>query len=145
MIKATETNIQLNNWYKCSCYITKIESDPHNRNTSDLLTLTILGMYDISSGGSSRIVPWSKLRSHIKHIIIENKITFDEKHSNLHHLFTNCSRLKTMEGLNNLDTSNVKDMFSMFSGCSSLTELNISNFDVKNVFRLSECLTIAAV
>ena len=38
-----------------------------------------------------------------------------------------------IEGLENLDTSNVTSMYSMFRGCSGLTSLDLSNFDTSNV------------
>ena len=46
--------------------------------------------------------------------------------------FVNCSSLTSLD-LSNFDTSNVTDMGSMFYGCSSLTSLNVSSFDMSNV------------
>ena len=47
--------------------------------------------------------------------------------------FYHLSELTTIEGLENLNTSEVTNMSSMFSGCSSLTELNLSNFNTSAV------------
>lgn len=44
--------------------------------------------------------------------------------------------LKTIEGLEKINTSNVTDMNCMFSDCQSLTSLNLSNFDTKNVINM---------
>lgn len=44
--------------------------------------------------------------------------------------------LKTIEGLEKINTSNVRDMNCMFSDCQSLTSLNLSNFDTKNVINM---------
>ena len=43
-----------------------------------------------------------------------------------------------IEGLENLDTSNVKSMESMFSGCSGLTSLDVSKFNTSKVTSMSQ-------
>ena len=43
-----------------------------------------------------------------------------------------CSSLKELN-LSNFNTNNVTYMEGMFSGCSSLKELNLSNFNTNNV------------
>ena len=43
-----------------------------------------------------------------------------------------CSSLKELN-ISNFNTNNVTDMSGMFDGCSSLKELNLSNFDTNNV------------
>jgi len=43
-----------------------------------------------------------------------------------------CSSLTSLD-LSNFDTSNVTNMYKMFSGCSSLTSLNTSNWDITKV------------
>ncbi len=45
--------------------------------------------------------------------------------------------LETINGLEYLDTSAVTDMQSMFSNCRSLTSVNLSNFNTKNVIGIS--------
>ena len=47
-------------------------------------------------------------------------------------MFSYCSSLTSLD-ISNFDTSNVTSMESMFSGCSSLTSLDLSNFDTSNV------------
>ena len=47
-------------------------------------------------------------------------------------MFFECSSLKEIN-LSNFNTNNVNDMSLMFSGCSSLKELNLSNFNTNNV------------
>ena len=49
------------------------------------------------------------------------------------YLFVGFSNLESIEGLEYLDTSSVTNMFSMFSGCSKLTSLDLSSFDTSNV------------
>ena len=47
--------------------------------------------------------------------------------------FYRCEALKQIEGLEYLNTSEVKDMSSMFSDCAALTSLDLKNFNTKNV------------
>jgi len=47
-------------------------------------------------------------------------------------MFSRCSGLTSLD-LSNFDTSNVTDMRSMFSRCSGLTSLDLSNFDTSKV------------
>jgi len=47
--------------------------------------------------------------------------------------FMGCSSLTTITGMENLNTENVTDMRLMFSGCSSLTNLDLSHFNTANV------------
>ena len=48
------------------------------------------------------------------------------------YMFNGCSSLKELN-LSNFNTNNVTDMRYMFKGCSSLKELNLSNFNTENV------------
>ena len=52
-------------------------------------------------------------------------------------MFSICSSLKELN-LSNFNTNNVTDMNSMFYGCSSLKELNLSNFNTNNVTNMYE-------
>ena len=47
-------------------------------------------------------------------------------------MFNGCSSLKELN-LSNFNTNNVLDMSCMFEGCSSLKELNLCNFNTNNV------------
>ncbi len=51
-------------------------------------------------------------------------------------MFSGCSNLTSLD-LSNFDTSNVTDMWGMFSGCTNLTSLDLSNFDTSNVTDMS--------
>ena len=50
----------------------------------------------------------------------------------MNNIFCNCSSLTSLD-LSNFDTSLVTDMTSMFQGCYSLTSLDLSNFDTSAV------------
>ena len=47
--------------------------------------------------------------------------------------FLNLKKLEEIEGLTNLNTSEVTTMMGMFDGCKSLTSLDLSNFNTENV------------
>ena len=47
-------------------------------------------------------------------------------------MFSRCSSLKELN-LSNFNTNNVTDMSQMFYECSSLKELNLSDFNTNNV------------
>ncbi len=51
--------------------------------------------------------------------------------------FSNMGNLKTIEGIENLNTSAVKQMDWMFHGCTSLTSIDLSHFDTGNVESMS--------
>ena len=53
--------------------------------------------------------------------------------TNLSEWFYGCSALTSISGLENLNTSNVTTMYNMFSSCSSLTELDLTHFDVSSL------------
>jgi surface protein len=52
-------------------------------------------------------------------------------------MFGGCSSLTELD-LNNFDTSSVTEMHSMFNGCSGLSKLDLSSFDTSNVKYMSD-------
>ena len=54
------------------------------------------------------------------------------KVTNMSYMFYDCSSLKELN-LSNFITDNVIDMSYMFYECSSLIEINLSNFNTNNV------------
>lgn len=80
------------------------------------------------------------------------KVVFDESFAQLrptscYEWFNGLRYLTTIEGIENLNTSEVTNMNSMFYLCSSLTTLNLNSFDVSKVtnattmFRVCSSLT----
>ena len=67
------------------------------------------------------------------------KISFLDKvvPENIEYWFDSLTNLTTIENMNNLDTSNVTDMREMFSGCSGLTNIDVTNLDTSNVTDMS--------
>ena len=56
-------------------------------------------------------------------------------------LFSNLIKLKTIQGLENLDTSQVTDMSYMFYICNNLITLDVSHFDTSQVTNMSYMFT----
>jgi len=71
----------------------------------------------------------------IKSIIFGNMIDVSDV-KDLSYMFYNCSSLTSLD-LSNFDTGNVTNMKYMFLGCKSLTSLDLSNFDTSNVTDMS--------
>ena len=63
--------------------------------------------------------------------------------------FYNCNALKQIEGLEYLNTSEVKDMRLMFSDCKALTSLDLKNFNTRNVTNMycmfSDCAALTSL
>jgi len=62
--------------------------------------------------------------------------TFKNKLSKTCYMLSNCSSLTNIN-LSNFNTQNVTDMSNMFNGCKSLTNINLSNFNTQNVTNMS--------
>ncbi|MGY3723785.1 BspA family leucine-rich repeat surface protein, partial [Lactococcus garvieae] len=77
--------------------------------------------------------PWDSYKSDIKKISFDGAVIASENSSGL---FAQLNDVNNIEGMNNFNTSNVTYMNSMFSGCSSLTTLDLSSFDTSNVTRM---------
>ena len=56
--------------------------------------------------------------------------------------FFDCKALKQIEGMEYLNTSEVKDMSGMFYGCSALTSLDLKHFNTKNVTHMGSLFAI---
>ena len=63
--------------------------------------------------------------------------------------FYRCEALKQIEGLEYLNTSEVKDMSSMFAYCNMLTSLDLKNFNTQNVtdmgWMFSDCTSLTSL
>ena len=79
--------------------------------------------------------PWSEYAKEIEYV----KINGDVKGGMyFNSIFFDMTKLKSIEGLENLDVSNVTSMSSMFSGCSNITSLEqIRNWNVGKVNDMS--------
>lgn len=91
-------------------------------------------LYDITTYSSSELPPWSG--EQLKMVTIQS--SFEEyQPKSTAYWFYNCKNLTSIEGMGYLDTGAVTDMSYMFSGCESLTSLDVSAFDTRNVTSMS--------
>ena len=81
-------------------------------------------------------------------------IVFDKSFSSytptsLYNFFAYLTKLETITGLEYLNTEKVTDMSYMFSGCSSLTSLDVTHFNTENVtnmsFMFSNCSALTSL
>ena len=81
-------------------------------------------------------IPWNEHRAFIKSVTFNANI----QPTNASYWFDGCYNLTTINNVNKLDFSNCQNMTSMFEGCSSLKELDMStwtpqtNVNVTNMF-----------
>ena len=85
---------------------------------------------------------WYKSNDDGSNANIIKKVVFDAsfanaRPTNCHLWFYGCKNLTTIEGIEYLNTENVTSMSLMFSGCSALTTLDVSNFNTQNVTDMS--------
>ena len=69
----------------------------------------------------------------IKTVTFKDKI----KPKTCYDWFSDADSLASITGLDKLDTENVTNMKSMFYGCTSLTSLDVSNFNTENVTNMN--------
>ena len=75
---------------------------------------------------------WSNYKDKITLCVIDSSFANLEERD-LSYFFGDWKQLKSITGLENLNTSRVIDMGGMFSGCSSLTSLDVNGFKTENV------------
>jgi len=97
---------------------------------------------------NNQIIPFSyffKFTKKGKYII---KYSFNNYLTKTNFMFYKCSSLTNIN-LSNFNTQNVKDMSLMFYECSSLTNINLSNFNTQNVTNMrsmfSECSSLTNI
>ena len=79
---------------------------------------------------------WMIHNSYLDCVIFDSSFA-DYKPTSTANWFMNCSNLSSIDGIQYLNTSEVTDMSSMFSGCMYLTSLKLSGFDTGKVTDMS--------
>ena len=85
---------------------------------------------------NNEIIPFSYSIKFRKEGIYKIKYSFEKCLNNMSYIFYDCSSLTELD-LSNFNTKNVTNMGNMFYRCSSLINLNLSNFNTKNVTDMS--------
>ena len=100
------------------------------------------GIWEIPEYNWSKSVPWCA--NGIKKVIFDPSFKDFQPHS-MGSWFSGLKMLTTIEGLENLDTSEASYMFCLFHGCSSLTTLDVSSFDTSKVTSMRNMLVTLEV
>ena len=79
---------------------------------------------------------WNDHAAEIKKVVFKAGFR-DETHSTCSNWFSGCTNLTSIEGIENLNTSNVKYMNEMFGQCSNLETLDLSHFNTEKVENMS--------
>ena len=79
---------------------------------------------------------YGRSMEYIEYVIFDNSFS-KTKPTSTYEWFLDMTRLKEIQGLQYLNTSEVKRMDEMFRNCHSLTNLDLSNFDTQNVLGMS--------
>ena len=90
----------------------------------------------------------SEAKKHLENILIsikaKNKVVTRNVNKAKNNVTTNIvlkdGNVKSIKGLDLLDTSNVKHMGAMFFGCSKLTSLDLNNWDTSNLTTINSFL-----
>ena len=80
---------------------------------------------------------WYKKQADVTKVVFEKSFAV-ARPTSCYGWFNRCLNLLEIEGIENLNTSNVTNMAYMFFGCSKLTSLDVSNFDTSNVTDMSD-------
>lgn len=79
---------------------------------------------------------WDTHAAEIKKVVFKAGFR-DETHTTCSKWFSGCTNLTSIEGIANLNTSNVKYMNEMFGQCSNLETLDLSHFNTEKVGNMS--------
>lgn len=81
---------------------------------------------------------WYNQHSNIITVIFDTSFANCTSLTSTSYWFKDCENLKTIKGISNLKTDNIKWMVLMFYGCSSLTNIDLSGFKTDEVESLSD-------
>ena len=92
------------------------------------------GEYDLNSGES--LPGWNDVGVSISKVVFDSSFA-DARPTTCHSWFSGLENLTVIEGMENLNTSEVTSMYQMFSGCKSLPSLDLSHFATQKVKTMS--------
>ncbi len=125
-----------------NCTKTGYFTDKSNRSVYIRLTGNTLTFYysyykqdgDYGYNWGSNIPGWntSKGNGDITKVVFDKSFK-DQSPTTCYFWFQSCVNLATIEGIENLNTSNTTDMDNMFGSCFKLTSLDLSGFDTQNL------------
>ena len=80
---------------------------------------------------------WNDHAAEIKKVVFKAGFR-DETHTTCSNWFNGCTNLISIEGIENLNTSNVENMSGMFALCSNLETLDLSHFNTERVTTMAQ-------
>lgn len=80
---------------------------------------------------------WVTHAAEIKKVVFKAGFR-DETHTTCSNWFNGCTNLTRIEGIENLNTSNVENMSGMFALCSNLETLDLSHFNTERVTTMAQ-------
>lgn len=93
-------------------------------------------IYGLSNGNDPN---WDTHAAEIKKVVFKAGFR-DETHTTCSNWFNGCTNLTSIEGIENLNTSYVKNMSGMFAKCSNLETLDLSHFNTEKVTTMAQML-----
>lgn len=139
---------------KCKDLIIKVDKDKWNTNNVEDMRGLFYGRtgnikivdyktgeelpIDISSANDISQMFWHCEKLEKCPTLIDNYVPGTDEQRYVNGLFTDCHKLTDISGVQNLKTSNVKDMQNMFNGCKSLTDISaLKSWNVSNVTNMN--------
>lgn len=110
----------------------------------------VIGDFDMGQWDWSNIEDWSSMFRYQGNLTSVINFPTYVKPTNMSGMFSSCSKLETLNGVENWDTSNVVDMSQMFYYCSKLRTLDgIENWDMSKVTNMgamfSTCSNLTSI
>ena len=97
---------------------------------------------------NEKLIPFNYIHKFEKSGKYTIKYSFKNNLTNTAFIFRDCSSLNNIN-LSNFNTNNVTDMSWMFSDCSSLNSLDLSNFNINNIKDINEiffkCINLSSL
>ena len=97
--------------------------------TDNILTLGKVGESQTLADATSREWPWNQFKSSIVEVRCAGPVVLN---GSVAGMFSGCSSLTTID-VASLDTSSVTNMSGMFANCGALTSLDVSTFDTTSL------------
>lgn len=93
------------------------------------------GAYPLNTG--TKVPGWTKHAADIKEVVFDATFA-DARPTSCYYWFSGCTNLTTITGIENLNTSEVTQMGSMFRNCGILTAIDLSKFNTSQVTDMSQ-------
>ena len=104
------------------------------------------GAYPLNTG--TKVPGWTKHAADIKEVVFDATFA-DARPTSCYYWFNGCTNLTTITGIENLNTSEVTQMGSMFRNCGILTAIDLSKFNTSQVTDMSQmfygCRNLTAI